>query len=342
MYTAEFKYHKLIFKFNAGTSRGILKTKDSWFLKIKNESVEGIGEVSIIPKLSIDFNSGIEQKLAEVCKNINYYIDNLDNELFDYPSIKFAIETAILDIKNGGRKIIFDNNFSRGLDSIDINGLIWMGDRDFMLDQIKTKIKESYKCIKLKIGALDFDTEYKLLEYIREQLPNIELRVDANGAYDKNKALFVLEKLKNLGIHSIEQPIKQGQIKDMADLCISPKTDIVLDEELIGIHDYVSKENLLISIKPQYIILKPSLIGGFKSSEEWIEIAERNDIKWWITSALESNIGLNAIAQWTYNMESKLAQGLGTGMLYENNISSPLCIRSGKLYYDNNLEWGEL
>ena len=236
---------------------------------------------------------------------------------------------------------LFPSDFTKGNDSIPINGLVWMGEKSFMKSQIETKIKEGFKCIKLKIGAIDFQSEIELLKYIRSQFSekDIEIRVDANGAFSTKDALEKLKTLSEFKLHSIEQPIQQGQWQEMAKLCEKTPLDIALDEELIGVFKSENKSKLLNTIKPQYIILKPSLIGGFKGSKSWISLARSLKVGWWLTSALESNVGLNAISQFTYNLDTSMYQGLGTGSLYTNNFESPLYIKKGHICYDPNLNW---
>lgn len=337
---ARYINYNLNFKFPAGTSRGVLHSKYSAFLILEENFVTGIGECSTIPGLSIDPENGYEQKLRELCDALNYnkHPENVDLSLF--PSIAFGLETALLDLKTGGERLLFDTEFSKGTAGILINGLVWMGDKAFMQKQIREKIAAGYRCIKLKVGALDFETELEIIAGIREQFSEneIEIRLDANGGFSPVDALLKLEKLAKFHIHSIEQPIKQGQLDKMAEICQKSPIPIVLDEELIGIKP-TEKEALIEKIKPAYIILKPSLLGGFKASEEWIQHAEKHNVKWWITSALESNIGLNAIAQWTSSLGSELPQGLGTGQLYHNNIPSPLEIRNAMLFYEKEKEW---
>lgn len=337
---ARYINYNLDFRFPAGTSRGVLHSKYSAFLILEENGVTGIGECSTIPGLSIDPEKGYEQKLRELCDALNYnkHPENVDFSLF--PSIAFGLETALLDLKTGGKRLLFDTEFSKGTAGIHINGLVWMGDKAFMQKQIREKIAAGYRCIKLKVGALDFETELEIIAGIREQFSEneIEIRLDANGGFSPADALLKLEKLAKLQIHSIEQPIKQGQFDKMAEICQKSPIPIVLDEELIGIKS-TEMESLIEKIKPAYIILKPSLLGGFKASEEWIQHAEKHYIKWWITSALESNIGLNAIAQWTSSLGSELPQGLGTGQLYHNNIPSPLEIKNAMLFYEKDKEW---
>jgi len=326
----------------AGTSRGVLTKKTSWFIFIKDKKNDdvGIGECGPLPGLSPELNEGLEEKLKQLIKEPQNWAYYLKEGLIDYPSIRFALEMALLDLQTGGRRILFDNDFTRSAKGIPINGLIWMGSAESMNAQFKKKIADGYTCIKMKIGAIDFQKEFDLLEKMRliYDKKKIMLRVDANGAFSDD-CKEKLNQLAGLDIHSIEQPIKQGQINKMASLCQSPPLDIALDEELIGINELNAKEELLEKIKPQYIIIKPSLLGGFKASMEWISIAESKNIGWWITSALESNIGLNAIAQWTYELGTQMYQGLGTGQLYTNNIDSPLYIKNGHLYFGNENDW---
>ena len=330
----------LRFKLPAGTSRGVLLHKPSSFLILEQEGFTGIGECSTIPDLSIDPMEFYEQKLNEVCRWINAGNNQGDIDLSAFPSIAFGLETAFLDLKANDSKKLFPSNFTEGKTGIPINGLVWMGDKEFMQKQITEKIAAGYQCIKLKVGALDFETELEIIAGIRRHFSpeEIEIRLDANGGFTTKDALKRLEKLAVYHIHSIEQPIKQGQLDAMADICKHSPIPIVLDEELIGVKS-ADKEIIIEKIKPAYIILKPSLLGGFKQSEEWIRLAEKHQVKWWITSALEANIGLNAIAQWTYTLESELPQGLGTGQLYHKNIPSPLEIRNAKLFYQTKNDW---
>ncbi len=341
MLKAEIIKYPLIFKTPGGTSRGVLHEKDSWFIKLyqqDNPEVFGLGECSIIKKLSFDDRPDLYKRLTEFANNIN---ELKQEELIEFPAINFAIETALLDLKQKGNRILFPSAFTESTDSIYINGLIWMGNAEFMRSQIKDKIASGFHCIKLKIGAIDFETELEIIKEIRNEFSekDIEIRVDANGAFSPFEALSKLNRLSELKLHSIEQPIMSGQYLEMAKLCELSPLPIALDEELIGVFNKENKEELLDQIKPQYIILKPSLIGGFKQSKEWIDIAEDNHINWWVTSALESNIGLNAIAQWTFTLNNEMPQGLGTGQLFTNNIPSPLVIEKGKLHYSDQFNW---
>ncbi len=346
--------HTLKFKFEAGTSRGVYTEKDTFFLKIfdsENPSVFGLGEAAPLKGLSIDDLPNFEEILQELCDTFN----NLDLEVFEwniniilsqliddrFPSIKFGFETALLDVMNGGRRVIFDNDFSKSKKAININGLVWMGSKDFMTAQVNEKLAAGFDTIKMKVGAINFAEELEILSSIRQQFSaeQITLRVDANGAFSPEEAPEKLTQLTNYQIHSIEQPIKQQQPEAMAKLCQNSPLPIALDEELIGVSDYVQKMQLLKKLKPTYIILKPTLLGGLQHCREWIEIASRLHIGWWMTSALESNIGLNAISQFTAEYKNPLPQGLGTGSLYHNNIASPLLVENGKLNYQANVGW---
>lgn len=350
---AKIVHHQLKFKFEAGTSRGTLTDKDTWYLQLFNETdLLGIGEAGPLKGLSIDPVDLMDHELQRICNLLEgIELPQEMNEAFElaeqlssekFPSVRFAIENALLDALHGGNKKVFDTAFYNSEQKIPINGLVWMGDEAFMQKQITEKLELGFECIKMKIGAISFDTEIKLLQSIRSEFnaSQITLRVDANGAFSPDKALEKLSFLSEFDIHSIEQPIKAGQIDEMKKLCKQTPIPIALDEELIGINTYSEKQNLLQTIKPQYIILKPSLIGGIQSTLEWIEIAQENKIEWWLTSMLESNIGLNAICQLASYLKVKMPQGLGTGQLYHNNINSPLTIANGEIYYDKAIDWG--
>jgi o-succinylbenzoate synthase len=341
MIVASYKKHTFKFIKPGGTSRGILQEKDSWYIILhedQNPTIKGIGECSILKGLSIDDRPDFEEKIIEVCNNIQQYLHDYSQRLIEFPAIQFGLETALLDLKNKGIQTIFESHFTKSQYRIPINGLIWMGSREFMLEQIQDKLDKGFTCIKMKIGAIDFDTEISLIEHIRKNYSKdqIEIRVDANGAFHPNEAMEKLNKLSLLDIHSIEQPIKKGQWKEMRELCENSLVPIALDEELIG---EPSPGNMLETIQPQYIILKPGLLGGFSQSMNWINEAEKRNIGWWITSALEGNIGLNAIAQWTATLNPKIPQGLGTGQLFSNNIPSPLEIMNGELLYNSENDW---
>lgn len=334
---ASSQHIQLHFKNPAGTSRGVMQTKNSWILKITKGNITGKGEISIIEGLSPDFTDieSFEKKIQKTCKNIEDGQLTPDHTILkNNPSIKFALETALLDLKNGGTGIYFNNDFTKGIKKIPINGLIWMGDEEFMREQIDQKLADGFTTIKMKVGAMAFEKEFKMLQSIRSKYPadKITLRVDANGAFTPHQAITILEQLAELEIHSIEQPIKPGQWEAMRDLCLTTPTPIALDEELIGINDLAKKIELLETIRPQYIILKPSLHGGISGCQEWIQLAEERNIAWWLTSALESNIGLDAICQFAAEYENHLPQGLGTGSLYTNNIESDLVVEKGFIY----------
>ena len=325
----------------SGTSRGILKTKETWFLCLKKDGKSGIGECGLFRGLSIDDRPDYEDKLKWVCNNIGIGLDRLLAKIIDFPSIQIGIEQAFLSLHSSSPFKLFTSDFTESNKAITINGLIWMGDRQFMKAQIKDRISQGFNCIKMKIGAIDFQSEIELLASIRKEfsIKDIELRVDANGAFQSYEALEKLKILSSYDIHSIEQPIKQGQLQEMASLCEQSPLPIALDEELIGVFGVTKKKELLQIINPQYIILKPSLVGGFKGSLEWIDLANDFGIEWWVTSALESNVGLNAIAQWTATLKNSLPQGLGTGSLFTNNFECPLKVNNGMLHYEKNKNW---
>lgn len=338
---ASYFKHTLEFKQASGTSRGVLKTKESWFIKIETEKEFGIGECGLLKGLSIDDREDYEETLKWSCENIHLGLNTLYSKLKEFPSIQFGLEMAFQSLASSDPYLLFPSDFTEGKKGMVINGLIWMGEKSFMKKQIQTKIAQGFSCIKLKIGAIDFESELELLSYIRSEFSasDIELRVDANGAFTPRDALDKLERLNKFDLHSIEQPIALGQWQEMAKLCQKTPLPIALDEELIGLKDVTNKKEALLTIQPQYIILKPSLIGGFQGSKEWIELANQYNIKWWITSALESNIGLNAIAQFTFIQNNNMPQGLGTGGLYTNNIESPLEIKGEKIMYNPKLNW---
>ena len=336
-------YHKYILNFKqpSGTSRGILTDKETWFIILEKDGKKGIGECGILRGLSIDDRPDYEEKLQWTCQNIHLGEQKLWEELIEFPSIQFGIETAFLSLKSENPFVLFPSNFTKSTKSISINGLVWMGNEAFMKAQIEDKIAQGFTCIKLKIGAIDFDKELDLLRFIRAGFDDktIEIRVDANGAFDENEALHKIKQITSFKLHSIEQPIKKNHTDMMSVLCKSTTIPIALDEELIGVFSTEEKERLLQKIMPQYIVLKPSFVGGFRGTLEWISLAEKLNIGWWITSALESNVGLNAIAQFTFLQNNLMAQGLGTGSLYTNNFDCPLTISEGQLWYKKDKEW---
>lgn len=336
-------YHKYMLEFKrpSGTSRGVMTEKETWFIILEENGKKGIGECGILRGLSADDREDYEEKLKWTCENIDLGEKVLWESLLEFPSIQFGIEMAFLSLKSENPYVLFPSDFTNNTKSIVINGLVWMGESSFMKQQIEEKLADGFNCIKLKIGAIDFKKELELLHFIRTHFSaeQIEIRVDANGAFALDQALDKLNQLSQFQLHSIEQPIKKGNPKAMASLCKTTPFPIALDEELIGVFSLDEKEKLLQQIKPQYIILKPSFIGGFRGTQEWITLAEKYNIGWWITSALESNIGLNAIAQWTFLQNSKMPQGLGTGALYTNNIDCPLEVSKGQLWYNTSKHW---
>jgi O-succinylbenzoate synthase len=330
-----------------------MKAKNSWFIKVWESAwpeIVGIGECGPLLGLSIDavpeFEPILENVITMVPSSVKF--DKLSSGKIpfvrhfipsEFPSIIFGMETALMDLLNGGKRIIFNNGFVQG-EPIPINGLIWMGDFDFMINQIDNKIAQGYRCIKLKVGGIDFDRECEILAYIRKKYPveKITLRVDANGAFDVGDALDKLNVLAKFNLHSIEQPIRQG-LPEMEELCIKSPVPIALDEELIGCETMASKKTLLSRLKPQFIVLKPSLHGGLSGCDSWITTAEEHNIAWWITSALESSIGLNAICQFTANYPVAIPQGLGTGAIYRNNFDSPLKVENGNIFVNKSANW---
>jgi o-succinylbenzoate synthase len=348
-FSAKVKKHTLNFSFAAGTSRGVLHKKDSWFLLLEAGGKTGIGEAAPLEGLSKEdcalehFWPGVLKRLeaADLPRTPEEALSFAAGAAGSVASIQFAIETALLDWLQGGARCLFDTPFYRGESCLPINGLIWMGERVTMRRRIDEKLAEGFSCLKLKIGALAFNEELELLHYIRSHYPASELmlRVDANGAFLPAEAHEKLQQLAAYDLHSIEQPIRQGQTKAMQALCRQSPIPIALDEELIGIREPAAKENLLDELAPPYIILKPSLLGGMAETAEWIRLAEARQIGWWITSALEANIGLNAIAQFVATYAPTLPQGLGTGQLYTNNIPSPLSVEEGNLCYLPQQPW---
>jgi o-succinylbenzoate synthase len=338
---ATYQKYLLQFKRPSGTSRGVLNEKETWFIILEDNGKKGIGECGILRGLSADDRLDYEEKLKWTCDNIHLGKDSLWEALLEFPSIQFGIEMAFQSLASENPFMLFASAFTQGKQNININGLVWMGDEEFMRQQIEEKLAQGFHCIKLKIGAIDFQKELDLLRFIRQNFDadTIEIRVDANGAFDENKTLYKLNQLSGYHIHSIEQPIKKNNTDRMAELCKTTPIPIALDEELIGVFLHEEKEKLLQKIKPQYIVLKPSFVGGFRGTKEWIDLAKKHQIGWWITSALESNIGLNAIAQWTFLQNNSMPQGLGTGGLYTNNFDCPLEIKKGQLVYNSRLNW---
>ena len=326
----------LKFRFPAGTSRGVMTEKPTFIIKVfdeNNPSEFGIGECSVFPGLSPEADGNYGYKLIELLANMAL---GAETDLSGYSSIIFGLEQALRDFAGGCRHVYFPSAFTEGKESIEINGLIWMGNFDEMIERIDEKVVKGFHCIKLKIGAIEWQKEVEMIEYIRKKYSDstLTIRVDANGGFSMDNALPRLKRLADLGVHSIEQPIPPGSPELMAFLCQVSPLKIALDESLIGIYGRDNKKNLLDIVNPAYVILKPSLCGGFSGAEEWIRLAEEKGIGWWITSALESNIGLNALAQWTSSLNTSVPQGLGTGGLFTNNFESPLYLDSDRLRYD--------
>ena len=339
--TATYHQYILNFKRPSGTSRGVLLEKETWFLILEEDGKRGIGECGILRSLSFDDRPDYAEKLAWTCQNIKRGPEKLWEDLREFPSIQFGVEMAFRSLNSNSPFVLFPSEFVAGKAGIPINGLVWMGEEAFMKQQIIQKIEEGFNCIKLKIGALDFQTELNILKFIRKEFSpeEIEIRVDANGGFSPSEALEKLKRLNDFQLHSIEQPIKAGQFDAMAQLCEKTPLPIALDEELIGVTSVTKKKELLQMINPHYLIFKPSLIGGFRGTQEWIELVKEENTGWWITSALESNVGLNAISQFTFTLDNNMPQGLGTGSLYTNNIASPLEVEQGKLWYRAGKGW---
>ena len=308
----------------------------------------GWGECGPLPGLSPELNADFESVLNDLVAKVNASGPGMKDPLSilrmippGYSSVRFGFETALLDLQNGGRRILYRNGFVEG-EPIPINGLIWMGDMDFLMDQINRKVEQGFRCLKLKVGGLNFERECDVLHYIRKKYfrENITIRLDANGGFKTDEVLYNLGELARFDVHSIEQPLKPG-MEAMEELCRKSPIPVAFDEELIGIETPADKVSLLKRLKPRFIVLKPSLHGGISGCEEWIRIAGELNIGWWMTSALESSIGLNAICQFTANYNPSIPQGLGTGAIYENNIPSPLKVSGGKIFYDTSSAWAE-
>ncbi|MEN8227500.1 MAG: o-succinylbenzoate synthase [Bacteroidota bacterium] len=342
MVEAAYISYPLHFKQPSGTSRGVLNEKPCWFIKLTGQDgVTGMGEVSFIPGLSVEDPDEIEIQLDHVCKLISKGEMDPLQKLPSLPGIQFALESAMLDLKQGGNRILYPSDFTGGISGILTNGLIWMGERTYLLEQVRSKMEAGFRVLKLKVGALDFNEELEVLQWIRSEYGtgDLEIRLDANGAWNPENVREKLESLSSFGIHSIEQPIGAGQTDAMAELCREPAIPVALDEELIGITFSEEQQQMMEQIRPDYIILKPGLLGGFSATKQWIDVANRVGAGWWITSALESSIGLNAIAQWTYQLGVTMPQGLGTGMIYSNNIPSPLQMVEDRLWHMPGRAW---
>lgn len=338
MLNASYSRYVLNFKEPGGTSRGVLRQKETYFIRIQDEDkpdVVGIGECALFRGLSYEDTPDYERVLADACWNFDAYEPDFRERFRNYPSILMGIETALADLLNGGKQKPFKSDFTENGGTIQINGLIWMGEKDVMKKRIEQKLNDGFQCIKLKIGAINFEDELDLIADIRSRFSakDVTIRVDANGAFSAAGALECLDALAKYDIHSIEQPIKAGQWDALAKLCANTPVPIALDEELIPILDKEQKTDFIRAVRPQFLVLKPSLHGGFSGAQEWIDAADANNVGWWITSALESNIGLNAIAQWTYLKGNPLPQGLGTGGVFSNNTIPQLELVGDKLRY---------
>ena len=331
----------LHFRQPAGTSRGVYTERRSWFVTATDGSSVGIGECAPLPKLSCDDIPDYAGVLRRFCDDVEHTGVIPYDDLRDYPSMLFGLETALLSLHQSPNIRLFDSAFSRGEAGIPINGLVWMGTYEEMLQRMEQKLQQGFHCVKLKIGAIDFDRELDLVKRIRQRFSyhEVELRLDANGAFPYEEALYKLELLSQYNIHSIEQPIRQGQWAYMSELCRESPLPIALDEELIGVNNPDQKRQMLNIIRPAYIILKPSLHGGMRGTREWVSIARDMGIGSWITSALESNVGLNAVAQLCadiYGDHITMPQGLGTGQLFTDNIPMPLEISDDQLWVSKN------
>ncbi|MCM1521165.1 MAG: o-succinylbenzoate synthase [Muribaculaceae bacterium] len=317
-----------------------MRQKDTYFIKVWDDEMPdsyGIGESALFRGLSYDDRPGYERMLKLICADPLSAL--VSPEIVHWPSIRMGLESAILDYRRGSLRTLFPGDWRNGESSLKINGLVWMGTEEEMVGRMKDKIEAGFTCVKIKIGGIDFEREMALLGLLRSIAPEAELRLDANGAFTREEALRKLERLAAFNIHSLEQPIKAGQWEEMSRICRQSPIPIALDEELISITTHDERHRMLETIKPKYIIIKPTLIGGFTAGNEWIEAAGEHGTGWWATSALESDIGLNAIAQWTAHHSPTLPQGLGTGQLFENNIPSPLRLEGDRIMYDNHRQW---
>ena len=344
MIHAAWKEFVLTPAFPLGTSKGTITARTVWYLlawEHDRPEVVGIGEAALFPGHSKEFPADVRTKLLELCMDTSDWDRRLYDDLVDVPSVRFAVEQCLKDLEAGGTKTLFPSDFTLGRQAIPINGLVWMGDKATMKQRIREQLDGGYTTVKMKIGAIGVDDELELLKAVRKEYGpgDITLRVDANGAFTALQAPEVLKRLADLHVHSIEQPVPPGQYEVMAELCADTPIPIALDEDLIGQNTHDSKVDLLDHIRPQYIVIKPSLVGGWAATQAWIDLAKARGIGWWITSALESSIGLNAIAQYTATLHVTMAQGLGTGKVYANNIPSPLLAERGELRYRPEAEW---
>lgn len=332
MLIANWTKYTLDFTFEARTSRGSMWHKPTYFLTVYDDSdpaLKGIGECNLFKGLSADDVPEYEAALDAMCRS----------GLSDIPrmsSLIFGAECALADLNGGGTGVLFPSAWTEGTAEIPINGLVWMGDKATMAARINEKLNQGFRCLKLKIGGIRFDDELDLLAYMRSVFAptDLEIRLDANGAFSSDDALQKLDRLSRFGIHSIEQPVKPGQYSLMSEICAQSPIPIALDEDLIGVRDKKEKAEMLEAIRPAYIILKPALCGGLAHADEWISEAEARGIGWWATSALESNIGLSAIAQWVAARGFYMPQGLGTGGLYSNNVPSKIRLKGASIIFE--------
>lgn len=344
MIHATWKELTLTPRFPLGTSKGVINARTVWYLiawDSDRPKVRGIGEAALFPGHSKEFPADVRTKLVELCADTSSWEQRFNDDLVQVPSVRFAVEQCLRDLQVSGTKVLFSSEFTLGRAGIPINGLVWMGDKATMRERIKAQIAAGNRCVKMKIGGIGLDDELQLLADVRSEFnaKELTLRVDANGAFTANTVMPVLERLAELEVESIEQPVAPGLYEVMAELCARSPLPIALDEDLIGINMMVAKKDLLDHVKPQYIVIKPSMVGGWSAAQEWIDIAQERNIGWWITSALESSIGLNAIAQWTATLGVTIPQGLGTGSVYSDNIPSPLTVKAGELSYRPEVAW---
>ena len=344
MLRARWIEHTLHPHFTLGTSKGSIDARTVWYLFAWDDArpeIQGIGEAALFPGHSKEFPADVRVKLMELCENTHNWEQRLTGDLVDVPSVRFAVEQSLKDLEAGGTKNLFPSEFTLGRRAIPINGLVWMGDKATMKQRIREQIDGGNSTVKMKIGAISIDDELELLRAVRKEYSaaDLTLRVDANGAFSYADAPALLKRLADLQIHSIEQPVAPGLYEVMAELCANTPIPIALDEDLIGLNSTDLKRDLLDHVKPQYIVIKPSLVGGWAATREWIALAQARGIRWWITSALESSIGLNAIAQFTATLNVDMPQGLGTGKVYSNNIPSPLLAEKGLLHYRPEVAW---
>ncbi|MCB0757215.1 MAG: o-succinylbenzoate synthase [Flavobacteriales bacterium] len=331
-------------RFPLGTSKGVIQERTVWYLIAWDPSrprLRGIGEAALFPGHSAEFPADVRTKLIELCRDTSNWEQRLTGDLVQVPCVRFAVEQCLKDLAASGSKVLFPSEFTLGRAGIPINGLVWMGDKVTMRQRIKAQIDGGSRCVKMKIGAIGIEDELELLADVRKEFnaSELTLRVDANGAFTHGTAMPVLERLAELEVESIEQPVAAGRYEIMAELCAGTPLPIALDEDLIGQNTRLAKKELLEHVRPQLIVIKPSLVGGWASAQEWIDLAQERNIGWWITSALESSIGLNAIAQWTATLKPGVPQGLGTGSVYTDNIPSPLTVQAGELRYRPEVPW---